>query len=139
MIQVARNVTMADVGFLSSSRYLIHDRDSKFCESFPGTIESVGVTPVKLPARSPDLNSFAKRWVKSVKEECLSKLILFGERSLRHALKEYVAHHHHERNHQGRDNLLLFPREEQANMADGAIRCRERLGGLLNFYDRKAA
>ena len=78
MTQVARNVTMADVGFLSSSRYLIHDRDSKFCESFHRTIEAIGVTPVKLPARSPDLNSFAERWVKSVKEECLSKLILFG-------------------------------------------------------------
>ncbi len=130
---------MADVGFLSSSRYLIHDRDSKFCEQFRLTIEAVGITPVKLPARSPDLNSFAERWVKSVKEECLSKLILFGERSLRHALKEYVVHHHHERNHQGRDNLLLFPREEQANTADGAIRCRERLGGLMKFYCRKAA
>jgi hypothetical protein len=111
MIPVARNVTMADIGFLSSSRYLIHDRDSKFCESFRGTIESVGVTPVKLPARSPDLNAFAERWVKSVKEECLSKLIVFGERSLRHMLKEYVAHFHHERNHQGKENLLLFPRE----------------------------
>ncbi len=139
MTQVARNVTMADVGFLSSSRYLIHDRDSKFCESFRPTIEAVGITPVKLPARSPDLNSFAERLVKSVKEECLSKLILFGERSLRHALKEYVAHHHHERNHQGKDNLLLFPREGQTNTADGAIRCRERLGGLLKFYYRKAA
>ena len=139
MIQVARNVTMADVGFLSSSRYLIHDRDSKFCESFRGTIESVDVTPVKLPARSPDLNSFAERGVKSVKEERLSKLILFGEKSLRHALKEYVAHHHHERNHQGKDNLLLFPHEEQANTSDGAIRSRERLGGLLKFYYRNAA
>jgi len=85
------------------------------------------------------LNSFAERWVKSVKEECLSKLILFGEKSLRHALREYVVHHHHERNHQGRDNLLLFPRDGQTNMADGAIRCRARLGGLLKFYYRKAA
>ena len=130
---------MADVGFLCSRRYLIHDRDSKFCESFRGTIESVGVTPVKLPARSQDLNSFAERWVKSVKEECLSKLILFGETSLRDALKEYVAHHHHERNHQGRDNLLLFPPVGQTNTADGAIRCRECLGGLLKFYYRTAA
>ena len=107
MIQVARNVTMADVGLLSSSRYLIHDRDAMFCESFRDTIEGVGVTPIRLPARS--LNAFAERWVRSVKDECLSKLILFGENSLRHALKEYVAHHHHERNHQGKDILLLFP------------------------------
>ena len=107
MTQVARNVTMADVGFLSSSRYLIHDRDTKFCQSFHRTIEAVGVAPVKLPARSPDLNSFAERWVKSVKEECLSKLVLFGEKSLRHALREYVVYYHHERNHQGKENLLL--------------------------------
>jgi len=136
MIQVARNVTMADVGFLASSRYLIHDRDAKFCESFRDTIEAVGVTPIRLPARSPDLNAFAERWVRSVKEECLSKLILFGENSLRHALKEYVAHHHHERNHQGKDNLLLFPEPAiaQTNGLEGAIQCRERLGGLLRFY-----
>ena len=129
MIQVARNVTMADVGFLSSSRYLIHDRDSKFCESFRDTIEGVGVTPVRLPARSPELNAFAERWVRSVKEECLSKLILFGENSARHALKEYVAHHHHERNHQGTDNLLLFPEPAiaQTNGLEGAI---QRVNGL---------
>ena len=100
---------MADVGFLSSSRYLIHDRDSKFCESFRLTIESVGIGPIKLPARSPNLNSFAERWVRSAKTECLSNLILFGETSLRLALKHYVAHFHHERNHQGKGNLLLFP------------------------------
>jgi len=97
------------------------------------------VTPVRLPARSPDLNAFADMWVRSVQEECLSKLILFGETSLCHALKEYVAHHHHERNHQGRENRLLFPPEGQTNTAAGAIRCRERLGGMLKFYYRKAA
>ena len=97
----------------SSSRHLIHDRDSKFCESFHRTIEAVGVAPVKLPARSPDLNSFAERWVESVKEECLSKLILFGEKSLRPALREYVVYHHYERNHQGKEKLLLFPASDQ--------------------------
>ena len=139
MTQVARNVTMADVGFLSSSRYLIHDRDSKFCESFRLTIEAVAITPVKLPARSPDLNSFAERWVKSVKEECLSKLILFGKKSLRHALREYVVHHHHERNHQGKENLLVFPASEQLHQSEGKVRSRERLGGLFRFYHREAA
>ncbi len=78
MTQVARNVTMADVRFLSSSRYLIHDRDPKFCETFQLTVEDVGIKTVKLPARSPNLNSFAERWVRSAKDECLSKLILFG-------------------------------------------------------------
>ena len=139
MTQVARNVTMADVGFLSSSRYLIHDRDSKFCESFHRTIEAVGVAPVKLPARSPDLNSFAERWVKSVEEECLSKLILFGEKSLRHALREYVVYYHHERNHQGKENLLLFPASDPLPQSERKVRSRERLGGLLRFYHREAA
>ena len=138
MTQVARNVTMADVGFLSPTRYLIHDRDSKFCASFQLTIEAVGIKTVKLPARSPNLNSFAERWVKSAKDECLSKLILFGERSLRLALSEYVTHFHHERNHQGKDNLLLFPVAEERNPGEGPVRCRERLGGLLKYYHRKA-
>lgn len=87
------------------------------------------------------MNAFAERWVKSVKEECLSKLILFGESSLRHALREYVSHFHHERNHQGKDNLLLFPdaASAQASGQEVAIQCRERLGGLLRFYHREAA
>jgi hypothetical protein len=144
MTQVARNVTMADVGFLSTSRYLIHDRDGKFCPAFRATVEAVGVKTVKLPTRSPNLNAFAERWVKSVKDECLSKLILFGEKSLRLALKEYVTHHHHERNHQGKDNLLLFPAAEQGSRSEGPVRCRERLGraveillpeGGMSFFD----
>ncbi len=81
----------------------------------------------------------AEVWTKSVREECLSKLILFGERLLRHALKAYVAHHHHERNHQGKDNLLLFPAAEASHQSKGTVRSRERLGGLLRFYHREAA
>ncbi len=84
-------------------------------------------------------NSFAERWVKSVKDECLSKLILFGEKSLRLVLNHYVSHHHHERNHQGKDNLLLFPAAEQASRSERPVQCRERLGGLLKFYYQKAA
>ncbi len=99
----------------------------------------VGVAPVKLPALSPDLNSFAERWVKSVKEECLSKLILFGEKSLRHALREYIVYHHHERNHQGKENLLLFPASDPLPQSERKVRSRERLGGLLRFYHREAA
>jgi transposase len=83
MEQQARNATMEEWGFLSGCRYLLHDRDTKFCGSFRELIESGSVKTIRLPARSPNLNSFAERWVRSVKEECLSKLILFGERSLR--------------------------------------------------------
>ena len=138
MTQIARNVTMADDGFLSSSRYLLHDRDRKFCPAFVRTNESVGVKSVKLPARSPNLNSYAEHWVKSVKDECLSKLILFGEASLRRALAQYQRHHHEERPHQGRGNVILFPTSEES-ADDGTIQCRERLGGLLKYYHCRSA
>jgi len=137
MTQMARNVTMVDVGFLSSHRYLIHDRDGKFCPAFVDTVEPVGVKSVKLPARSPNLNCFAERWVRSVKEECLSKLILFGEASLRRAVAQFEAHFHEERPHQGKGNVILFPSSKE-NDVGGPIRCRERLGGLLKYYHREA-
>jgi putative transposase len=140
MDQQARNATMEEWGFLRDCRYLLHDRDTKFCASLRELIESGGVETIRLPARSPNLNSFAERWVRSVREECLSKLILFGERSLRRALQHYVAHYHEERNHQGKENLILFPlKREGARDRKAAVRCRERLGGLLKYYERDAA
>ena len=83
-------------------------------------------------------NAYAERWVRSIKEECLAKLILFGERSLQRVLSNYLEHHHQERNHQGKDNLLLFPVSVGAASSRGAISCRERLGGLLKYYSRTA-
>jgi len=97
------------------------------------------VKRVPLPPRSPNLNAYAERWVRSIKEECLSRLILFGEASLCHALTQYVEHFHHERNHQGKGNVLLFPAVSQDAAPQGPIQCRERLGGLLTYYERKAA
>jgi putative transposase len=138
MQQMARNATMEGAGALQDCRYLLHDRDTKYTRSFRAIIESGQVTPLAVPARSPNLNAYAERWVRSVKEECLSKLILFGERSLRRALTEYVAHFHAERNHQGKGNVLLFPSVAVRHRA-GTVRCRERLGGLLRYYDREAA
>ncbi len=140
MKQMARNVTMDGWGFLDNCRYLIHDRDTKYCESFRNIIESGDVKTLPLPARSPNLNAFSERWVKSVKDDCLSKLILFGETSLRRALCEYLVHYHAERNHQGKSNVLLFPTATKAmNRVDGSVGCKERLGGLLKYYHREAA
>jgi putative transposase len=85
-----------------------------------------------------ELERYAEHWVRSVKEECMSKIILFGERSLRRALGEYVAHYHAERNHQGKSNVLLFPLVSR-NRREVPVQCRERLGGLLRFYHRAAA
>jgi transposase InsO family protein len=139
MVQVARNVTMEEWGFLSPGQYLIHDRDGKYCPAFQQIIDTAGVTRVPLPPRSPNLNAFAERWVRSVKEECLSRLVLFGEASLQHALTQYVEHFHHERNHQGKGNMLLFPAVSQGAKREGPMKCRERLGGLLKYYARDAA
>ncbi len=139
MIQIARNVTMEEWGFLSPAQYLIHDRDGKYCPAFQQIIDTAGVTRVPLPPRSPNLNAYAERWVRSVKEEGLSRVMLFGEASLRHVLTQYVEHFHHERNHQGKDNVLLFPAVSQGTEQQGPMPCRERLGGLLKYSTRAAA
>ena len=131
---------MDEWGFLNNCKYLIHDRDTKFTDAFRVIVKSDHVKPLKLPARSPNLNAFAERWVRSVKEEALSKLILFGEASLRRVLREYLTHFRQERNHQGKGNVLLFPLNRQsAPSSDRSVRCRERLGGLLKYYHRQAA
>jgi transposase InsO family protein len=141
MVQIARNVTMADWGFLGAGQYLIHDRDGKFCPAFQQIIDAAGVQRVPLPPRSPNFNAYAERWMRSVKEEALLRLILFGERSLRHVLQEYVMHFHHERPHQGKGNVVLIPAPCSRPQIGypGRLQCRERLGGLLKFYHREAA
>jgi putative transposase len=138
MRQIARNVTMEGCGALRNCRYLLHDRDSKYTHSFRAIIASGQVEPLVLPAHSPNLNAYAERWVRSVKEECLSKVVLFGERPLRRAVCEYVEHYHAERNHQGKGNVLLFPRGPNIR-CERPVECRERLGGLLRYYHREAA
>ena len=93
-----------------------------------------------MPPQSPNLNAFAERWVLSIKSECISGLIFFGEESLQRALKEYTSHYHKERNHQGKNNRLLLPAQEvDSEIRKGRIECRNRLGGVLKYYYRKAA
>ena len=125
-------------GCLSGTRFLLHDRDPLFSEAFRETVATAGVQTVRLPLRSPNLNAYAERFVRTIKESCLNRLILVGERSLRRAVGEFVTHYHHERNHQGRHNTILFP-EAPIRRRDGPIGCRSRLGGLLNYYHRPAA
>jgi hypothetical protein len=140
MTQMGRNATDEACGCLRQQRYVLHDRDSKFGAEFRATLAAGGVECLRLPPRSPNLNAFAERWVRSVKEECLSKLILFGEASLRRALTQFQEHYHQERNHQGKENRLLFPAQTQGPRREpGPVRCQERLGGLLKYYNREAA
>jgi putative transposase len=137
MLQVARNLLDADDGFLAGKRYLLMDRDPLYTAAFCALLRSAGVTPIRLPPSSPNLNAYAERFVRSVKGECLGKLVLLGENHLRTAVREYVAHYHTERNHQGLEGRLIAPLANDSGA--GPIDCRERLGGLLRFYHRQAA
>jgi putative transposase len=103
-----------------------------------GTTGRLQSEPVVAITCCAHLNAYAERWVRSVKEECLFKVVLFGERSLRRALSEYVDHYHEERNHQGKDNVLLFPRNRDLDR-ERCVQCCERLGGLLRYYHQETA
>jgi hypothetical protein len=139
MEQIARSATQETWGYLKGCRYVLHDRDTKFCASFRSVLAAGGVKTIPLPARSPNLNAFAERWVRSVKQECLSKLILFGAGPLSRTLAEFSAHYHGESNHQGKGNKLLFPDAGYTTKQRGhAVECHQRLGGLLKFYGRAA-
>ena len=133
MKQAARNLTDIEDGFLLSKAFLIMERDTKYTEDFRGFLDREGVKPVRCPVREPNCNAFAERFVCSIKEECLDRMILFGESALRRALKEYATHYHRERNHQGVGNQLLQP-VATANSSDEPIHCRERLGGIHRRY-----
>jgi putative transposase len=133
-----RNVTDPIDGFLKGKRYLIHDRDPLYTAEFSTMLEGVGVKSVRLPAQSPNLNADAERFVRTIKESCLDRMILFGEGSLRTAVRQSVAHYHSERNHQGLANRIILP-ETGSSKSAGSVQKRQRLGGMLNYYYRAAA
>ncbi len=138
MQQCARQLTDPCDGFLSGKRYLIHDRDTKFTQAFDGPLKASGVEPIVLPPRSPNLNAHCERFVRSIKEEALAQMVMLGERSLYYAIQQYLAHYHHERNHQGLDNHLIT-RNGDVGCSTGPVVRRKRLGGLLSYYHREAA
>lgn len=138
MAQVGRNLSDDADGFLMGKRYLIDDRDPLYSAEFLETLGAAGVKSVKLPPRSPNLNAHAERFVRTIKESCLDRIILFGEGSLRKAIHEFIAHYHLERNHQGLGNRLITP-EEPRIRGTRAVRRRQPLGGMLNYYHRQAA
>lgn len=134
---VAKDLTAYD-GFLNGKKYILMDRDSKFTAEFRDIIEDAGTECVLLPPKSPNCNSQIERFMLSIKSECLDRMIFFGETSLRRATVQFVDHYHTERNHQSFDNTILQPGPE-VGRTPGEIECRERLGGLLNYYYRRAA
>jgi len=132
MKQIARNLTDYVDGFLKQTRPL-------YTCAFRGMLKESGVNIVRLPSRSPNLNSYAERWIRSVRSECLSRVIPLGERHLRYLISEYLIHFHQERNHQGLDNRLIEPLAANTNSGKGIVRRRERVRGVLNYYYREAA
>jgi len=137
MSQVGRNATDAVHGILLGKRYLIHDRDPLFTAEFQQLLGSMGGKSVKLPRQSPNLNAHAERFVRIIKESCLERLVLFGEGSLRTAVREFTQHYLRERHHQGLGNRLLVT-DNFGEAKRGRIQRRQRPGGLLNYYSRAA-
>ena len=136
MAQAARRLTDAVDGFLTGHRVLICDGDGKWTDGFQAILEGAGVRIVRTPVQAPNANAYAERFVRSIREECLDRLILFGERRLLHVLKEFAAHYHEERNHQDLGNDLIASAPRAVGRA--GIRCRDRLGGLLRYYYQAA-
>jgi putative transposase len=137
MTQVARNLTDAGDGFLRKVQYVILDRDPLYTAAFRRLLRESGVKPLLLPARSPNLNAFAERFVLSVKSECLDRIVPLGEAHLRAAVSAFVDHYHEERPHQGLGNERIRPKTTLTGTRP--VQCRERLGGVLKFYYREAA
>ncbi len=138
MKQIGLNLTDPFDGFLSDVRYVILDRDALYTDAFRNLLQVAGVKPVRLRPRSPNLNAYAERFVRTIKETCLNRMIFCGEESLRRAINEFLVYYHHERNHQGLGNRLIDPQHEIGSL-EGTVACRERLGGVLRYYHRKAA
>jgi hypothetical protein len=132
MMQIARNLTDVQDGFLNGKRYLLMYRDGEFSPGFQAILNSAGVNTVLLPVQSPNLNAQLERFHRSPKEEWLERMFCFGEASLRNAVRKFLAHYHGERNHQGMGNRILVPGEE-GERTTSEVQCRERLGGLLRY------
>jgi putative transposase len=142
VLQVARVLTAADDGVLSRHRILICDRDTKWSAAFRRTLADVGIRVVQTPFQAPNCNAHAERFVRSIKEECLNRVVILGEAHLHRTLTAFVAHYHQERNHQGLDDRLIAPERLTPSGVNGPVRgpvlCRARLGGLLRYYHRAA-
>jgi transposase InsO family protein len=136
MQQIVRTLTVAEDGATRAPHVLICDRDRKWSGDVRRQLQEAGTRVVLIPQRAPNANAYAERFVRSIKEECLDRLIPIGERHFRRAVTESVAHYHAERNHQGLDNRLISG--PPVIQMTSRVRRRPRLGGLLNFYERAA-
>jgi putative transposase len=109
MKQIAKNLTDPIDGFLKDKKYLIHDRDTLFTKEFREILKSAGVKPLRTPPLSPNLTPFVERVIRSIKSECVNRMLIFGERHLEYLVDQYIQHYHNERAHQGLDNEIIEP------------------------------
>jgi putative transposase len=136
VLQRARAATHANDGCLRNARFLICDRDTKWSLAVRQTLAAAGIRLVQTPYAAPNCNAYAERFVRSVKEGCLNRLVMLGEAHLRRTRVAFTEHSHRERNHQGLQDRLIMPMP--AEPPHSPIRCRARLGGLLRYYYRAA-
>lgn len=136
MAQIARNLTDGFSGFLKRAKFLVLDHDPLYTQYFQKIIKDAGVKVIQTRVGCPQQNGYAESFVSSIKRECLEKMIFIGENSLRRAVSQYIEHYHSERNHQGIDNIIPFPKAASVDAPEGLIVKSERLGGLLNYYHR---
>ena len=134
MKQMAKNLTDPITGFLKDKKYLIHDRDPLYTQAFIDILKSANVEHIRSMPIAPNFSPFIERFFRSLKSECLDKMLIFGEVHLRHIVSSYIEHYHQERPHQSLDNNIITPLPQ----GNGKIECKERLGGLLKFYRRAA-
>ena len=136
VLQQARNLSFTNV--LERTRFLIHDRDSKFTAAFDEVFRSEGITVIHTPVQAPQANAYAERFVRTVRNECLDWLLIIGRRHLEHVLPIYIQHYNRERPHRG---LALQPPEplQVKQPPGGDVRRHDRLGGLVHEYYRAAA
>ena len=138
MLQVGRTLIDLESGARRGKRYLIIDRDTQYTDAFRKLVSGSRTEVIRMPPMSPDLNAFAERFVRTIKEECLNRMIFIGQASLRRAVSEYMTHCHEKRNHRRLDNRLT--RQDPSLPADGGcVMRRARLGEMLNFYHTGAA
>ena len=131
-MQCLWQVTSETYGLLRAGQILICDRDPKWSGAVEELLETMGVRIVRTPPCAPNCNAYAERFVRSVKEECLNRVIPLGEWHLRRTLREFATHYHRERNHQGLGNELID--RPATHRTTDAIRRRQRVGGLLSYY-----
>ena len=134
MKQMAKNFTDPFDGFMKDKKFVVMDQDPIFTEEVRQIFEDTGVEPVRTTPASPNLNSFAERFIRSIKHECLYKMIIFGEKHLRYCIEQYCEFYHTSRPHGGLDYDMIEPPPK----GKGKVVCKEWLGGILKSWHRAA-